>query len=189
MTDNPIPHHRRSIRLKGYDYTSEGGYFITIVTHKRQPLFGGIVNDEMNLNDIGIIAREEWFRTTQIRPYVELFSDEFVVMPNHIHGIIWLTPDPRRGTARRAPTGDPPPNLEQFGKPVARSIPTVIRGYKSAVTKRINELRATPSTPVWQRNYYEHIITTDREYESIVEYIDANPRAWLTDTENPQTAR
>jgi len=184
---NP-PHHRRSIRLKDYDYTSAGGYFITIVTHDRQPLFGSIVNDQMHLNDLGAIAREEWFRTAQIRPYVEMFSEEFVVMPNHIHGIIWLTPDPCRGTARRAPTDDLP-NLEQFGKPLAHSIPTIIRSYKSAVTKRINELRAAPSTPVWQRNYYEHIITTDREYELIVEYIDANPRAWPTDAEAPQTAR
>jgi len=202
MTANSSLHHRRSIRLKGYDYTSEGGYFITLVTHQRLPLFGDIVESEMRLNDLGIIAREEWFRTAQMRPYVELFDDEFVVMPNHIHGIIWITPSYTRwGTARRAPTtGDAPttddtpnedllPNLEQFGKPVAQSIPTIVRSYKSAVTKRINELLNTPSSPVWQRNYYEHIITTDREYESIVEYIDANPRTWLSDTENPATAQ
>jgi REP element-mobilizing transposase RayT len=94
------PHHRRSIRLKGYDYTSEGGYFITLVTHERHSLFGEVIDGEMHLNALGIIARDEWFRTAQIRPYVELFQDEFVVMPNHIHGIIWITNQPDRwGTA------------------------------------------------------------------------------------------
>jgi len=117
-----------------------------------------------------------------MREYVELFEDEFVVMPNHIHGIIWHT---GRGTARRAPTIDP--TIEQFGKPVPGSIPTIVRSYKSAVTKRINTFLNTPASPVWQRNYYEHIITTDREYESIIEYIDANPRNWLVDTENDHT--
>jgi hypothetical protein len=92
---------------------------------------------------------------------------------------------PTEDLQRRAPIDDPTPNLEQFGKPVSGSIPTIVRSYKSAVTKSINELRCAPSNPIWQRNYYEHIITTDREYESIVEYIDANPRAWLNDSENP----
>ena len=200
----PYPRRRRSIRLKGYDYTSEGGYFITLVAHERQSIFGEIIDGEMRLNALGVIARDEWFRTALMRPYVELFDDEFVVMPNHIHGIIWITNQPDRwGTARRAPTDDlqrraptddlqrrapiddPTPNLEQFGKPVSGSIPTIVRSYKSVVTKNINELRGAPSNPIWQRNYYEHIITTDREYESIVEYIDANPCAWLNDSENP----
>ena len=101
MIANQSPHHRRSIRLKGFDYTSEGGYFITIVTHERQYLFGEIRDGEMHLNPLGKIAYDEWFRTVELRPYVELFDIEFIVMPNHVHGIIWLT---CRGTARRAPT-------------------------------------------------------------------------------------
>ena len=176
----PSSRRRRSIRLKGYDYTSEGGYFITIVTYNRQPLFGGIIDGEMHLTDLGTIAQEEWFHTAQMRPYIEIFDDEFVVMPDHIHGIIWHT---GRGTARRAPTIDPP--IEQFGKPVPGSIPTIIRAYKSSVTKRINTLLNTPSSPVWQRNYYEHIITSDREYESVIEYIHNNPLNWALDQENP----
>ena len=88
MTSPPSPHHRRSIRLPGYDYASEGGYFITLVPHERQHLFGETVDGVMQLNDLGAIARDEWFRTAQMRPYVELFEDEFVVMPNHVHGII-----------------------------------------------------------------------------------------------------
>lgn len=193
MINNSSSHNRRSIRLRGYDYTSEGGYFITIVTHNREHLFGTIKDGQMQLTDSGIIAREEWFRTTELRPYVDLSEDEFIVMPNHIHGIIWLTDG---GTAsrfgharakrevRRAPTMDQIPAKECFGKPVSGSIPTIVRAFKSTVTKRVNLLQGTPSQPVWQRNYYEHIITTDHEYETITEYIYSNPMHWGTDSEN-----
>jgi len=85
-----VNHHRRSIRLAGYNYAFEGGYFVTMVTHDRKCLFGRINKGEMVLNDFGRIAMEEWFRTKQIRPNIELFDDEFVVVPNHIHGIIWI---------------------------------------------------------------------------------------------------
>lgn len=83
-------HHRRSIRLEGYDYSSEGGYFITIVTFRRECLFGAVINDEMCLNQYGQIVKDEWINTAKLRPKVELIEDEFVVMPNHVHGIIWL---------------------------------------------------------------------------------------------------
>ena len=85
---DPKIHHRHSIRLKGYDYTQAGAYFITIVTYQHQPLFGEVVNGEMVLNELGQIAQKEWFRTAELRSYVELFEDEFVVVPNHAHGII-----------------------------------------------------------------------------------------------------
>ncbi len=173
-------HHRRSIRLPKYDYTSEGGCFITIVTHQRQHLFGEIVAGEMHINPFGEVVHTERFRTAHMRPYVGLFEDEFVVIPNHIHGIIWLI---CRGTTLRAPTPDDNSPYEKFGKPVPGSIPTIVRAYKSAITKCINEIRGTPSFPVWQRNYFEHLITTDREYDNIVDYIESNPRNWLMDEE------
>ena len=91
MTYDPRKHHRCSIRLKGYDYTQAGAYFVTIVTHDRECLFGEVVDGQMRLNPFGEIVREEWFRTAVVRPYVMLAPDEFVVMPNHIHGIIWIT--------------------------------------------------------------------------------------------------
>ena len=172
-------HQRRSIRLPHFDYTSEGGYFITIVAHRRQHLFGKVVAGEMHANHFGAVVHDEWFRTAELRPFVELFENEFIVMPNHIHGIIWLT---GRGTARRAPTMDEYPH-EQFGNPVSGSIPTIVRAYKSAVSKNINEIQGTRSLPVWQRNYFEHIISTDREYENIVDYIESNPHNWLLDEE------
>ena len=101
----------------------------------------------MQLNELGKIAHNEWFKTAELRPYVELFEDDFVVMPNHAHGIIWIENDDT--------TGD---NIEKFGKPVARSIPTIVRAYKSAVTYAINKLQNQRGAVLWQSNYYEHVI-------------------------------
>ncbi len=90
MKFDPNIHHRRSIRLQGYDYTQPGAYFITIVTYQRQEIFGVIKNEQMHLSKLGEIAQEEWFRSPEIRTEIRLFNDEFVVMPNHIHGIVWI---------------------------------------------------------------------------------------------------
>jgi putative transposase len=90
MTYDPRKHHRRSIRLPGYDYTQPGAYFVTFVAHDRECLFGDVVDGVMRLNAFGEIVRDEWFRTAVVRPYVMLDPDEFVVMPNHVHGIIWI---------------------------------------------------------------------------------------------------
>ena len=174
---NPFgKHHRRSIRLKGYDYSQPGAYFITICAHNRKPLFGNVVKGKMRLNALGEIVRHEWLRTADIRPNVEL--DAFVLMPNHIHGIIILHDD-GRGTLQRAPT------TEQFGKPTSNSIPTIVRLFKSVTTKHINEIRRTPGAPVWQRNYYEHIIRDSESMNRIQEYITQNPLRWHLDRENP----
>ena len=170
---NPDIHHRRSIRLKGYDYSQAGLYFITICTKNREHLFGQIENGIMILNEFGEIANNEWSKTADIRDNVELL--EYIIMPNHMHGIILLNDmDDRRGTARRAPT-------MQFGKPIPRSLPTIIRAFKSAVTKQINILRNKPGMPVWQRNYYEHIIRNEKSYYRIAEYIIYNPLKWQDD--------
>jgi len=175
-------HHRRSIRLAGYDYASEGGYFISCVTQGRVCLFGEVNNSEMRLNQYGEIVRNEWFRTAKLRPNVELIEEEFVVMPNHIHGIIWLSNQGwgknRWGTARCAPTDG------EFGKMIPGSIPTIVRSFKSAVTKQINLLQQTPGSPVWQRNYYEHVIRFEKDYENIANYIYDNPINWEKDDEN-----
>ena len=169
-------HHRKSIRLKEYDYTSSAEYFITICTYQRECLFVEIKKDEMVLNYFGLIVLEEWLRTAEIRGDVEL--DSYVVMPNHIHGIITLI-ESGRGTSQRAPT------KEQFGKPTSRSIPTIVRLFKACVTKRINLLRNTPRQSIWQRNYYEHIIRNDKDLINIRDYIINNPMQWHVDEENP----
>ena len=172
--------------MQGYDYTQPGAYFVTICTYGREHLFGTVMDSGMQENELGGIVREEWFRTAQVRPYVRLYDDEFVVMPNHIHGIIWIADDTvvarRRVGARRRRA----PTREQFGKPVPGSIPTIVRAFKSAVTRRINILRGTPGAPVWQRNYWEHIIRTERALNAIRRYIQENPRRWELDRYNAQ---
>ena len=176
IKNNPAIHHRRSIRLKGYDYSQAGSYFITICTHNRLCLFGEIIDDGRGtkicaLNEYGRIAEKEWIQTAKMRPNIHL--DIFVIMPNHMHGIIEITDC--RGTMHRAPM------VEQFGKPKSNTIPTIIRGYKSFVTKQINILRNQPGVPVWQRNYYEHIIRDEKSYYQISEYIQTNPLKWQDD--------
>ena len=196
MTYNPEKHHRRSIRLKGYDYTQSGAYYITIVTHGRECLFGDMVDGEMRLSRTGQVAQREWERLPRRFPRVQL--DRFVVMPNHIHGIIIIT-DGGRGTAGHTNTMTvngaavplpSPRSHEQFGKPVPGSIPTIVRSYKSAATLRINATRGTPGARVWQRNYYEHIVRSDSSLNRIRQYIVDNPARWDDDNENPEkTAR
>jgi REP element-mobilizing transposase RayT len=205
MPYDPQRHHRRSIRLPGYDYTQPGAYFITIVTHERMLSFGEIVDGEMRLNEYGQIVRAEWFQTAVVRPYVVLHPDEFVVMPNHVHGIVSIVDmggmDDDVGAQRRcAPTTTNPTNTAPTPtrRAVGGATPTnvipgslgaIVRSFKSATTKRINALRGTPGAPVWQRNYYEHIIRTDHALARIRDYIQSNPQRWADDQENPSLNR
>ena len=172
MPYNPDVHHRRSIRLKEYDYTQNGAYFVTIVTYQREPLFGEIVDGVMQLNEWGEIARREWFKTAELRPFVELYEDEFVVMPNHAHGILWMNDDV--GAERRSAPTDMP-------HVTAGSLGAIVRAYKSAVTYAINAARQTRGMVVWQRNYYEHIIRNDADLNRIRNYIVNNPLKWADD--------
>jgi putative transposase len=180
MTHDSFNHHRRSIRLKEYDYSQAGAYFVTICAEHRECLFGDIVGGEMRLNAIGHATMECWGALPQHFPHAEL--DEFVVMPNHVHGILVIVDD-GRGTACRAPT------TEQFGNPISGSLATIVRSFKSAVTKRINEMRDTQGANAWQRNYYEHIIRNERELERIRTYIVGNPAMWDKDENNPAAMR
>jgi putative transposase len=180
MRFDPEKHHRRSIRLKGYDYRRQGAYFVTICTHDRLCLFGEVVGGEMRLNEYGRIALGCWKEIPLHFPQAEL--DAFVVMPNHVHGIIVLTVGARHAVPLQNGISE---KTEQFGKPVAGSIPTIIRSFKSATTRHINALRGTPGSPVWQRNYYEHIIRNEESLNRIREYIKTNPLRWAMDSENP----
>ncbi|MBL8097575.1 MAG: transposase [Anaerolineales bacterium] len=188
MKYDPKIHHRRSIRLKGYDYTQAGAYFVTICTYQRENIFGEIINGEMKLSKFGLVASQQWEKLIKRFPNIELGA--FVIMPNHSHGIIQIVEREvqRRDTAsrfndqndessRRVPT-------ERFQKPVAGSIPTIIRSYKSAVAYRINLMRNNKDTSVWQRNYYEHVIRNEKELELITKYIEYNPMNWQLDHDN-----
>ncbi len=149
---------------------------MTICTHNHECFLGQVVDNVMRLNDYGRIVKEEWLRTAAIRSEVEL--DEFVVMPNHVHGVVVINQGrrPKVGAHGRAPL--------QFERK-AKSLGSLIAGYKSAATKRINELRGTPNCPVWQRNYYEHVIRDEDELNRVREYVLDNPAKWLEDAENP----
>lgn len=180
MTCNPTIHHRKSIRLQGYDYSQAGLYFITVCTHNRVPLFGEIVDGEMQFNELGIVVDEEWRKTEYIRSHIVLH--EFVIMPNHVHGIIQLV-----GAHCMRPNGTHPHEYaDSDGQPGrvqrAPTLGDVVRGFKSSVTKRLNALSGTSGQRFWQRNYYEHIIRDEDAYLKIAEYIQTNPRCWDTDT-------
>jgi len=186
---NPEKHHRRSIRLQGYDYSREGLYFITICCQDRAYLFGEIAEGEMILNSYGEIAESEWRRTNEIRDNVELH--EFVVMPNHFHSIIEIKF--QKGNNE----------IGKFQSP-SQTIGAIIRGFKIATIKKIKdfilisdkenmstgELQFAPTPTekikeldfkIWQRNYYEHIIRNDQSYERISDYIRDNPKRWNKD--------
>mgnify|MGYP005856786213 CR=1 FL=1 len=170
---------RRSIRLEGYDYRWPGAYFITICTKRRVCLFGEVVAGEMHLNEVGRTVEGCWLRIPDHFPGVEL--DAFVVMPNHVHGILVITGswDVPWGThaspLRTHPTG-----------PQARSIGAIMGSFKSATTRCINKHRATPGARIWQRNYYEHVIRDQQSLERLRQYIQDNPARWELDPDNPE---
>ena len=246
---NPSIHHRHSIRLKGYDYSREGLYFITICCHNRAHLFGKVVDGAMVLNEYGQVAFNEWMKTPEVRPNVEL--GEFVVMPNHVHGIVRITVrgelhSPYNEGESHSPNCDgessngessngeshsshgesyssdcrdvlntpysegdnkmgeniSPDYKGEFNSPQpyspqpyspqryssqresplrgpSQTIGAIVRGYKSAVTKKLNELGV--GRTVWQRDYWDHIIRDEQSYYNISKYIENNPSKWNDD--------
>ncbi len=161
---NPDVHHRRSIRLTRYDYSREGAYFVTICTHQGQDLFGRIVDQTVHLSPIGLIVQEEWLRSSELRS--EIVLDQFVVMPTHFHAVVCIQ------TSRSVPS-DRAHSRAPLRRP--RSLGSLVAGFKSAATKRINELRRTPGMPVWQRNYMDRVIRNDQELTRVRSYIRNNP--------------
>jgi len=174
--NNRSPQRRRSIRLQGYDYSRAGAYFLTICVQGRECIFGEIVDGEMVLNEYGKIVRDEWIKTGEIRNEIEL--DEWVVMPNHFHAIVMI-PRGDRPVAPTTATVAPATMALPGSRP--QSIGSLMSGFKSAVTKRINELRNHPGMKLWQRNYYDHIIRNENELNRIRQYIINNPLNWEID--------
>ncbi len=183
MSYDPERHHRRSIRLRGYDYTQAGAYFVTLCARDRACLFGEVVNGDVRLSDAGRIVADAWEWLAVQYPYVAL--DAWVVMPNHLHGIIVMVDgdDGGRGGSRTAPTGDAPSGTVVVKrKPLGR----LIGAFKTVSTKRINEIRGTPGATLWQRNYYEHVIRGDADLRRIRAYIADNPARWGRDRNPPR---
>ena len=172
------PYHRRSIRLKGYDYTSPGGYFITLVAYQRECLFGNIIDSKMEINAYGMVVSSFWRELTN--HFVNIMLDSFIVMPNHIHGIIFIK-YPNTGLVDNTRAGLRPAPTEKH------SLSEIIRSFKSFSAKEINKSRGMNSVPVWQRNYYEHIIRNNKELNDIRQCIVANIINWDKDIENTLT--
>ncbi len=163
-------HHRRSIRLQHYDYAQTGVYFITLCTLNRECLFGKILAGEMHLNKLGTIVRDEWLQTPCLRPNIRL--GEWVVMPNHFHGIVEIN---GQSKSRRGVLHTPSSDVYPIIKSPSQTLGAMVRGFKSAVTRRAN-------IPVWQRNYWEHIIRNQDSHHDIATYITNNPAQWETDS-------
>ena len=245
MAYNPEKHHRRSIRLKGHDYSASGVYFITICTYQREGLFGEVLAGEMQLNRFGRMVRSHWLNLPKYHCHLRL--DEFVVMPNHIHGILTLIDDSAKDSynpalvvgpdfndyimdstdtlvvgvdldnhslghrdalvvgagfdnhalgytdallAKPAPT--PSVNsmvnhstINKTGHPRRYGIPEIVRGFKTFSARRINQMRKSKGIPVWQRNYYEHIVQDVVSLQHIRHYIFNNPLSWQKDQLHP----
>lgn len=164
-------YHRKSLRLQGYDYTQSGAYFVTICAHHRLHLFGEIQNGEMLLSSMGNIVYEQWCQTGILRDYVEL--DMFVIMPNHVHGIIMILNTEMESD-----------NLadREFSRPIAKSLSTIIGAFKASVTRHVNRLPNTPDHPIWQRNFHDHIIRNSDDLDRLREYVLYNPARWKIDT-------
>lgn len=180
-------HHRRSIRLKGYDYTQVGAYFVTICTWQREILFGDIVNNQMRLSRYGEVVHFNWHYLPKRYPHVKL--DAFIIMPNHVHGIICLTEENINNVRGVAAGLDKNINFSVKPAPAKSTakrhgLPEIIRGFKTFSALRINQLRCITGVPVWQRNYYEHIIRHEESLEKIRQYIINNPSSWQQDELN-----
>lgn len=189
--------HRRSIRLKNYDYSLPGFYFVTICTKDRQSLFGEIIGGEMILSELGKIVLEEWLKTPSIRRNVKL--DFFIIMPNHIHAIVIITeqlasiinhainiqPAGCVGDCVGVDCNQPLQNIHQYG-PQSNNLFAIVRGFKGAVAKRFNEIHQSYGVKIWQRGFYDHIIRGEKDMYNIQGYILGNPSKWQADLENLQ---
>ena len=172
---------RKSLRLKEYDYSREGAYFITICTYDRKCLLGNVINEKMTLNQFGYIILECWNSLTGRYTNIEL--DKFVVMSNHVHGIIKIV-DNVGAIHELSLQGKNCTNQQIERRRML--IPKVVGYFKMNAAKQINIVRNTSGNPLWQKNYYEHIIRNVDKLHKIREYIQNNPLKWHLDRENPE---
>ncbi len=184
---DPEKHHRRSIRLPEYDYSQAGAYYVTIVTWQREPLFGEVVNGEMKLNRYGAIAQAEWLELPKRFGFIVLGA--FIVMPNHLHGILFFLDDvgaTRLGLTKAHFSKISLPHETTDGingsplprGPQQKSLGAMMAQLKSRVTKRLWKFQSLKETPIWQRNYWEHIIRNEQDLKNKSDYIEANLMLW-----------
>ena len=180
-------HNRHSIRLKGYDYSSAGMYFVTICIQGRECVLGDVKDGKIILSDYGRIVKKCWNDLPHHYPHIQL--DVFIVMPNHVHGIIWIMGNVGAGLQpaliRPDGTGLKPAPTKTSQKITRHGLPEIIRAFKTFSARKINQIRNRSGTKFWQRNYYEHIIRDEKELNAIREYIVGNPLNWENDYDNP----
>jgi REP element-mobilizing transposase RayT len=201
---DPARHHRRSIRLAGFDYASPGWYFVTLCVHRRLPLFGEVESDTVRLTDAGRMVADWWHRLPTRFPAVRL--DTFVVMPNHVHGIIGIVDAPAvhltdavhpTGTVHPTVGADPrvrPPSgrgtMPDQGAHAGAPLPQIVQWWKTMTTNAyIHGVRDAGWVPfdgrLWQRNYWERVVRSERELDLARRYIADNPLRWHLDRMNP----
>jgi len=178
--------HRRSTRLPEYDYTQPGAYFITICVKDRRYRLGAIIDEEMVFSKEGEILQDVWEGLPKHYPNIKL--DEFVVMPNHVHGIIWILEieepfvgaglRPARNEKRRKQEGQRPSPTK---KSKAHGLPEIVRAFKSFSSRQINEFRHTKGSKFWQRSFYDHIIRDEEDLCQHRKYIQENVLKWCLD--------
>lgn len=197
-TYNPKIHHRRSIRLKGYDYSQQGLYFVTICVKNRACLFGEIINEQIILNDAGRMV-DKWYNELENK-YPDIKCQEHIVMPNHFHCIVEIIGSVVGANLRVCPDDVSSPDLEKgghneiMGEHTGSPLWRVIQWFKTMSTneyirnvKTNNWLRFDGK--LWQRNYWEHIIRNEKSYRNISEYIINNPKNWENDSINPKNEK
>ncbi|NEP43522.1 MAG: glucose-6-phosphate 1-dehydrogenase [Okeania sp. SIO2H7] len=175
---NPDKHHRRSIRLPKHDYTTPGAYYVTVGANKRQFIFGDIIDGIMHPNFVGKTVKAVWYRLPQHFKNVTL--DAFVIMPNHLHGIIILNDNNwQRSPQKKSPTlnGTKPGSLS-----------AIVQNFKSLSSRQVNGILKSSGT-IWQSNFYEHIPRNEGSLNRIRQYILDNPKNWENDKENPTYRR
>lgn len=189
---DPQKHHRQSVRLKSYDYTQPGAYFVTLVAWRRQPLFGQIQAGEIRLTPAGEIVQQIWANLP--RHFKNLTLGAAVVMPNHFHGILFINPINRRGEASACITLTSPSTSAADASPshnpkgtTAGSLGAIIQNFKSITSRKIVRDLDSPGHPIWQRNYYERVVRNEHELRHLSAYILNNPINWDTDEENPSS--
>jgi REP element-mobilizing transposase RayT len=199
MKYDPEKHHRRSIRLQGYDYAKPGGYFITVVAHRRECLFGEIADARMQLNAAGQMVEKWWLELEHKFPAVS--TGTYVVMPNHFHGVIVINDVPVGADLRVGPgvskedgahVETEGAHAEDRGAHVGAPLPVIVQWFKTMTTNEYIRGVKQLGWPafdgkLWQRNYYEHIIRNDDDANRIHQYIESNPAGWAGDGENPAT--
>jgi putative transposase len=178
---DPRRHHRRSIRLRGYDYAQAGEYFVTICTLERECILGTVTDGAMLLSSVGEIVKRCWGEIPGHFHNVEL--GEFVIMPNHLHGVILLREIPRRDEVTSSLRNDSEIETTQPIVKRPATLGQIVALYKYRSTKLINVIRSAPGKRFWQRNYYEHIIRDGDDYARIRNYIAENVGRWSEDKE------